>query len=153
MNRFLQILILTAFLITGLAACEKATNSFNVTENPVVLKKAETLMEAIKNQDYDLAMKQYSKPFFTSHSREEWLEKLKAYGKDRGPMLSYKLIKRQADTRFSAKFYILEYMAIHEGKKRANHIITMIAPVDSDGIKIVGHKITPWLVGTDQVSQ
>jgi hypothetical protein len=148
--RFLQILIMTAFLITGLVACEKATNTFNVTDNPVVLKKAETLMKAIKDQDYDLAIKQYSKSFFTNKSPEGWRDKLKAYSKDRGPMLSYKLIKRQADTRFSGKFYILEYMAVHEGKKRANHVITMIAPVDSDGIKIIGHKITPWQAGADQ---
>lgn len=149
MNRLLLILIVTAFFLTGLVACGDGDNGSNLMENPVVLKKAEALMEDIKNQNYDLAVKQYSKSFFTSQSQEEWLAKLKAYGNDRGPMLSYKLIKSQADTRFSGKFYILEYMAVHQGKKRANHIITMILPVDEDGIKIIGHKITPWLEESD----
>lgn len=149
MNRFLQILILASFMVTGLVACG-GSNSFNVTENPVVLKKAKVLMEAVKNQDYDLALKQYSKSFFANKPPQEWRDILKAYIKDNGPILSYTLKKSQADTRFSGKFYILEYMAVHKGRKRANHIITMIAPVDEDGIKIIGHKIVPWIAGADQ---
>lgn len=144
MNRIIQNLLLP-FLVLILVACGDSDRSANPTTNPVALEKADTLMMAMLNQDYKQVIQNYPEEFFSRMPPEGWVDMLKNHDKDRGPMHSYELKKSQADTRFSGKFYILEYMAVHEGNKRANHIITLLAPVDGSDMVIVGHKISSWL--------
>ena len=146
MKKVLSVFLLLSLLIAGLSSCSDNQRSSNKVRNSVVIEKAEILMNAIKDQDYDLVLKQYPESFFAREPSEAWVEKLKRIAVDRGPMRSFELKKSQADTRFSGKFYILEYMAVYDGDKRANHLITFIAPVDGGDIKIIGHKISPWRV-------
>ena len=144
MNKGLSIFLLFSLLIAGLVACDDSQRSSNKVSNMIVIEKAETLMNAIKDQNYDLVLKQYPESFFAREPSEAWVEKLKRIAVDRGPMHSFELKKSQADTRFSGKFYILEYMAVYDGNKRANHLITFLAPVEGGDLKIIGHKISPW---------
>jgi hypothetical protein len=135
---------LIMLLMAGIPACDNGGRGTNVSHNPVVIEKANVLLDAIKAGDYGLAIKQYPESYFLKQSPEGWIQKLKTLQKEQGVMQSYELKKSQADTRFSGKFYILEYTAIHEGNRRVNHIITLLAPVEGGDIIIVGHKMTPW---------
>lgn len=144
MNRITLNLLLFSLIIL-LAGCGDSGRSANTTTNPVALEKADALMMAMLNQDYQQVISLYPEQFFSRMPPEGWVDMLKKHDKDRGPMHSYELKKSQADTRFSGKFYILEYMAIHEGNKRANHLITLLAPVDGGDMIVVGHKISSWL--------
>lgn len=146
MKKGLSIFLLYSLLIAALVACDSSQRSSNKVSNSVVIEKADALMHAIKDQDYDLVLKQYPESFFAREPSEAWVEKLKRIAVDRGPMHSFELKKSQADTRFSGKFYILEYMAVYDGNKRANHLITFLAPVEGGDLKIIGHKISPWSV-------
>lgn len=141
----LPMLLLIVIFIAGLSACNMDNRGENPFANPVVLEKTTGLLDAIKAGDYERAAKKYPQSYFLKQTPESWIQKLKTLHEDRGVMQSYKLRQSQADTRFSGKFYILEYTAIHEGDKRVNHIITLIAPVEGGDIKIIGHKMTPWL--------
>ena len=146
MIRLFKTFLLAILLVSNLSSCEGSSNrSINAVSNNAVTEKAELLMNAIKDQDYDRVIKQYPDSFFTRQPSEAWVEKLKRITVERGPMQSFELKKSQADTRFSGKFYILEYMAIYNGKNRANHLITFLAPVEGGELKIIGHKISPWL--------
>lgn len=143
MLRIIQIFLLSSLVLLQ-AACGESDRSGNPTTNPVVLEKADALMIAMLNQDYPQIIQLYPEQFFSRMPPDGWVEMLKKHDNDRGPMHSYELKKTQADTRFSGKFYILEYMAVHEGNRRANHIITLLAPVDGGDLIIVGHKISSW---------
>ena len=144
MNKLFFIAVSIVLLISVMTACDNRDRATNVSHNPVVLEKASILLDAIKAGDFEKAIKQYPDSYFLKQSPEVWTQKLKTLQEDRGVMQSYELKKSQADTRFSGKFYILEYMAVHEGNKRVNHIITLLAPVEGGDIIIVGHKMTPW---------
>lgn len=143
-KKALPILLLLSLLIAGLSSCGDNQRGTNKVSNSIVTDRAETLMNAIKNEDYEFVLKQYPESFFAREPSEAWIEKLKRIVAERGPMHSFELKKSQADTRFSGKFYILEYMAIYDGNKRANHLITFLAPVEGGDIRIIGHKISPW---------
>lgn len=144
MNRIIQIYLLFSLMLM-LVACGEGDRSANTTTNPMALEKADALMMAMLNQDYEGVIQHYPDEFFSRMPPEGWVDMLKTHDKDRGPMHSFELKKTQADTRFSGKFYILEYMAVHDGNKRANHIITLLAPVDGGDMIIVGHKISSWV--------
>ncbi len=144
-SRVFHCVALSVLLTTFLYGCDSSKRSVNTSRNPVVLEKTTVLLDALKAGDYEQAINQYPQSFFVKLTREGWKKKLKTLNEERGSMQSYELKKSQADTRFSGKFFILEYMMVHEGNKRVNHIITLIAPVTGGDIKLVGHKMTPWL--------
>ena len=79
----------------------------------------------------------------------EWVDNMKRLMADRGPLQSYILRRSQADTRFSGKFYILEYETVHTGNKRLHHLITILLPVEGGEMQLVGHKMTPWEAADD----
>ncbi|HFE32508.1 MAG TPA: hypothetical protein ENJ17_04260 [Gammaproteobacteria bacterium] len=136
---FLFVTILT------LSACDDGgQRAQNVSTNPAVEARATTLLEAIQRGNDELIIKQYSEDFFTKRSPQQWLAKLKALMAERGPMRSFALKRSQADTRFSGKFYILEYNSVHDGAKRLHHTLTFLLPVDGGDIELNGHKIVPW---------
>ena len=144
-NRISCHVVLITLLTMLLFACDNSDRGANTSTNPEVAKQAAALLDAIKIADYELAIKQYPDSFFVKQTREGWKKKLKTLNEERGTMRSYELKRSQADTRFSGKFFILEYMVVHEGNKRVNHIITLIAPVMGGAIKLIGHKMTPWV--------
>lgn len=130
--------LLLALLLAG---CGERSN---VSHSPLAEERAAKLLDAIKAEDYPQVIAQYQEGFFAQRPSEMWVDELKRLRAERGPMQSYVLRKEQADTRFSGKFYILEYEAVHDGKKRVHHLITLRLPVEGGEMEIIGHKMTPW---------
>lgn len=134
-------------LIISLTACER-TEQAPVPGHPIADSVVEgmvnKLFEAIKAGDYEQAISVYHASFFQGRAPEAWVDELKAHIAERGPLQSYVLRRSEADTRFSGKFYILEYESVHDGNKRLHHLITLVNPVDAKETRLVGHKITPW---------
>lgn len=91
---------------------------------------------ALSQGDYPRAMSYYSADFFRNQTPEAWLKTLKSLGK----IEVVEVIQRQADTRFSGKFYIIEFHTRHQGRP-ARETLTLVLSNDSDKIKIFGHKI------------
>lgn len=105
---------------------------------------AKEFFEALKNGNIDKAMAMYSDDFFERFPKESWRQKLQRLTTELGPIKAYSFRNKQADSRFSGKFYIYQYDTIHESggkEKRAKHTITFIQPVNSAEIKLVGHMI------------
>lgn len=144
LNRILTLMFLIA-LVSALSACGKEEErAYNVSTNPAVEKQASALFAAMQSGDDEAIISQYNKAFFAKRSKQAWLEKIKALMAERGPIRSFKLARSQADTRFSGKFYILEYNTVHTGNKRLHHTVTLLLPVSGGDIQLIGHKMTPW---------
>lgn len=101
---------------------------------------AKEFFETLKNNDLDKAMGMYSEGFFNGIPRELWRQKLESLTKELGAITSYSFRNKQADSRYSGKFYIYQYDTIHNGK-RAKHTVTFIHPVTGGAVKIAGHRI------------
>ena len=144
-ERYRWSLALVLLLLLTLTACDEGEKrSLNVSTNPAIEALSGTLFDAIQNGDDELVIKQYNSAFFTQRSPEQWLENLKTLMAERGPMRAHHLRRSQADTRFSGKFYMLEYETVHTGNKRLHHVLTFLLPVTGGDIQLNGHKITPW---------
>jgi len=105
---------------------------------------AKEYFDALQAGDLDKAMSMYAEDFFTRFPRETWRQKLQRLITDLGPIKSYSFRNKQADSRYSGKFYIYQYDTIHQRddkEQRAKHTITFIQSVDSADIKLVGHRI------------
>ena len=137
-------IILLCYVVVLLLISACSDRGSNAVSNPVVEARAAELLESIKAEDYARTSAQYQEGFFRSHTQEAWVDELKQLAAERGPMQAYHLRRSQSDTRFSGKFYILEYEAVHDGNKRVHHLITFLAPVEGGDIQLVGHKMTPW---------
>jgi hypothetical protein len=141
-------------LILFIAGCDgDAEQALNPSSNPAVEARAGVLLEALRDGDYERVNQQYDESFFTRRAPEEWSDHLKTFITERGPMTTYQLRRAQADTRFSGKFFMLEYETVHTGNKRLHHILTLILPVNGGGIQIIGHKLTPWEAKVTAVEQ
>lgn len=116
----------------------------NVMTNPVVEGLADKLLDTLQAGDYEQLVGLYHASFFSGRAPEAWVDELKAIMVERGSMQSHILRRSQADTRFSGKFYILEYETVHDGNKRLHHLLTIVSPVEGGELRLVGHKITPW---------
>jgi hypothetical protein len=128
----------------ALAACDGGGEQQNTMTNPAIEEQAGKLLEALKAEDYETLLAQYDESFLKTHSSQAWVEQLKEQMAERGTMRSYVLRKAQADTRFSGKFFILEYESVHDGNKRLHHLLTLRSPVEGGDIQLIGHKVTPW---------
>jgi hypothetical protein len=145
MNKFFVSVGFSVLVLLLLTACgDGEDRAYNVSTNPAIEARAATLFEAMQRGDDEAIIKQYNKAFFAKRSPQGWLEKMKVQMKERGPMTAFYLRRSQADTRFSGKFYILEYETVHDGKKRLHHVLTFLLPVTGGDIQLNGHKITPW---------
>ena len=141
--RFRLLLVVTMLL--GMLACSDGEDrAYNVSTNPAVEAQAAALFTAMQSGDDAQIIAQYNKGFFAKRSEREWLDNMKTLMAERGPIRSYQLARSQADTRFSGKFYILEYNTVHDGNKRLHHVVTFLLPVEGGDIQLNGHKITPW---------
>jgi hypothetical protein len=150
-----KIFVLPSFLVVillGLLACDGDDRAYNVTANPAVEAQAAALFEAMKAENYEQVVAQYDEKFFVQRSQTDWVDSMKRLLAERGPLQRYILRRSQADTRFSGKFYILEYETVHTGNKRLHHLITIVLPVKGGGMQLVGHKMTPW-EATDEARQ
>jgi hypothetical protein len=136
--------VLLGVMLTLSACGQDEQRAHNVSTNPAVEAQAKALFEAIESGDEQRIVKQYDEKFFANRSPQEWLAKLKTLMAERGPMTAYHLRRSQADTRFSGKFYILEYNTVHSGRKRLHHVVTLLLPVEGGAMQLIGHKITPW---------
>ena len=137
--------ILSLLMVLMLIACSEGEDrAYNVSANPAIEELAAKLFEAMQNGDDAQIVAQYNKGFFAKRSEQEWLGSMKRMMAERGPMRAHHLRRSQADTRFSGKFYILEYETVHTGQKRLHHVVTFLLPVEGGDIQLNGHKITPW---------
>lgn len=125
-----------AILVMGVlvAACAPAKE-----EN--LLPVCEKLFTALQADDLDTALTFYSDEFYKGIPREQWRARLQQLTAELGPIKRFKLRNQQADTRYSGKFYILEFETEHQAGK-ARHILTFIQPVNKEGTFLVAHKIT-----------
>lgn len=132
-------------MLLALTACgDSEDRAYNISVNPAVEAQAGALFEAMQSGEDARIVAQYNKGFFAKRSEQEWLDSMKRLAAERGPMRAYHLRRSQADTRFSGKFYILEYETVHTGQKRLHHVVTFLLPVEGGNIQLNGHKITPW---------
>lgn len=132
-------------MLLALTACgDSEDRAYNVSTNPAVEAQAAALFAAMQSGEGAQIVAQYNKGFFAKRSEQEWLDNMKAMMAERGPMRGHHLRRSQADTRFSGKFYILEYETVHTGQKRLHHVVTFLLPVEGGAIQLNGHKITPW---------
>lgn len=131
-------------VMLGVAACDSDERQHNVMDNPMVEARAATLLNALKAEDFETVIAQYDESFLNTRAAQAWVAELKAHLAERGPMRDFILRKSQADTRFSGKFFILEYETVHDADKRLHHLITLRSPVEGGDIQLIGHKITPW---------
>jgi hypothetical protein len=144
-----KIVLLPSFLfllLVALVGCGEGGGGYNSTANPAVEAKAATLFNAMKAEDFDAVVAAYYEKFFTKLSPLDWVADMKTVLAERGPLQSHILRRSQADTRFSGKFYILEYETVHTGNKRLHHVVTILLPVTGGEMQLIGHKMTPWEV-------
>lgn len=100
------------------------------------------LFVALSENDYEKVMTYYSDDFFKAFPREYWRQRLEKFNQHMGTMEGYRIRSKQADTRYSGKFFVYQLETVHEGDKKAKHIVTFVLPVDGSDVKMVGHKIT-----------
>lgn len=141
--RFRWMLGVTVLL--ALVACgDGEDRAYNVSTNPAIEAQAAELFAAMQSGDDVQIVAQYHDGFFAKRSEQEWLGSMKRMMAERGPMRAHHLRRSQADTRFSGKFYILEYETVHTGQKRLHHTVTFLLSVNGGPIQLNGHKMTPW---------
>ncbi len=135
MNRIYSIVLLCCFSLF-IAACGN--------QNAKTNQKLDTLTKQyfaeLQAQNYDKVLSFYSDDFFNLHPKPVWRARLIDLFEKLGPIDQISLANKQADTRFSGKFFIYQYYTMH-GKKRVKHILTWILPVNDDKVKLVGHMI------------
>lgn len=106
---------------------------------------ANLVFEDLKRQDVETALTHYSAEFFKGIPKEQWRARLQTFLDKMGPIESYRIRSKQADTRFSGKFYIFKFETVHkktEKMEKAEHVVTFILPVNGSELKLIAHKIT-----------
>lgn len=125
-------------LVLGLSACQSPVDS---GPNADAIVKA--YFEDFVKGDVEKLLTYYSDEFYKMYPKETWRTKLQDLFKKYGKAHSYSIATRQADTRFSGKFFIYRYDTRHDNNKRIKHIVTFLRPVDAAGtVVLVGHKIS-----------
>jgi hypothetical protein len=132
--RFRHLIIVA--LAYGLGACAPSAPDINLEP------QVNQLFSSLQKGDIDTALTFYSDDFYKGIPREQWRKRLEEFKAHMGPMISFRIRNRQADTRFSGKFFVFELESVHEGDKKASHILTFILPVNDDAVNLVAHKIT-----------
>ena len=136
-HRYLQLRFLNAvILVLLLSSCNQPMPDLDLTP------QVDKLFTALQTDDIDTALSLYSDEFYKGFPKEFWRTKLQKFNEHMGKMESYRIRNKQADTRYSGKFFVYQVDTIHQGDKKARHIITFVLPIDDSGIKLVGHKIT-----------
>lgn len=129
-----RLLFFVGFVVLG--GCSAPMPDLDLTP------KVNELFTALGQGNIDQAMEFYPDEFFKAFPKEYWRDRLEKFTQHMGAMQSFRIRTKQSDTRFSGKFFVFQLETIHEGKKKARHIITFVLPVDGGDVKLVGHKIT-----------
>lgn len=103
-------------------------------------EQAQNLLQTLKADGPDAALALYSDEFYNARPEEQWQRELHKLFDELGAMESFVLRKEHYDSRYSARFYLFEYQTIH-ARGKAWQILTVINPVGTDELKIVGHQI------------
>jgi len=125
-----------AFIGIFVVGCNQSMSSFDL--EPTTNK----LFKALEAQDVNTVLSFYSDTFYKGMSKEHWTHRLQQFWEKMGPIESFRLRNKQADTRLSGKFYIYQYETVHKGNNKARHILTFIHHVDGSDVKLIAHKIT-----------
>jgi hypothetical protein len=131
---FLKQILLVLLITISSVACERGASEAKVE------KVSNQFFEELKNGHLDQALDLCSDDFFVVRSRQQWLDYLKMVRETIGSMQSYTLSKKQSDSRFSGRFYLYHYRNLY-AREPAWEVLTLLSPVDSDEIKIIGYKI------------
>ena len=124
MNRIYSI-FLTLCISLFIISC----GTQNAQTNKKLDAKAKQYFAELKAQNIETVLGFYSKEFFNIHPKPVWHGRLNSLFEKFGPIERISFINKQADTRFSGKFFIYQYYTVHT-KKRIKHIMTWILPVD-----------------------
>lgn len=106
----------------------------------VAEQQAQHLLQTLKDGDIDATLALYDDEFYQARPKETWRKELNTLAEELGPMESFVLRKQHYDSRYSARFYLYEYQTIHE-RGKAWQTLTLINPVGTEELKIVGHQI------------
>lgn len=117
-------------LASWLAACSDPPPKVAASE---VVKN---FYQALVDSKVQTALQAYDERFFANKSKQEWQN----YLQELGHLKKFDLNTKQADTRFSGKFYIYQFYTQYD-KGKAREVMTLFLPNGSDTIRIVGHKI------------
>jgi len=135
MNRIFSIVLLSYFSLLVIAC-----DSQNAITNEQLDALSRQYFVDLQANNLDQVLEYYADDFFKLHPKPVWRDRLNKLLEKFGPIDVISLANKQADTRFSGKFFIYQYNTIH-GKKRIKHILTWVLPVDGGKLKLVGHMI------------
>lgn len=135
-KRWIHTILLSLFGLLTVAGCSAPMPDLDLKP------QIDGLFVALSENDYDKAMSYYPDDFFKAFPRDYWRDRLEKFNQHMGTMEGYRIRSKQSDTRFSGKFFVYQLETVHEGNKKAKHIVTFVLPVDGSGVKMVGHKIT-----------
>lgn len=99
-----------------------------------------SLFDARISGDLDQVLALYDEDFFKAHPRREWQQYLQHVDARLGHLQAYVLRKHQYDTRFSGRFYILEYQTTYE-KGKAWERLTYVNLIGEQTVKLIAHQI------------
>ncbi len=97
-------------------------------------------LQAIQQGDEGKIFGYYAADFFKVKPKEEWQSYLHEVHDKLGNLKGFKLVAKNKDTRFSGIFYILQYRTTY-AKGTARETIILEEPLDTNQLKIFGHKI------------
>ena len=124
--------------IFTLSACSPPSS----TSDKAVNELAQGIVVALQAGDVDKLVGYYDKNFYVTKSPKQWRAELTSLFSQHGKITNMSMRNKQADTRFSGKFYIFQFDTVHDDNKRAKHTLTIIRPVNSpEQVVIVGHHI------------
>jgi hypothetical protein len=135
-KKFFQALLLIVLTLpVFLIAC-----SVSGVSNKAAADKGKAVLEALKSGNIDNALASYSDKFFVMQSRNSWRDRLENISKEIGQIQTYEIRKLNSDTRYSGKFFIIEYKVVH-GNGSTWQTLNMVNPNDTDKVELIGHKI------------
>jgi hypothetical protein len=123
---------MTALFPTG---CTKAPPAETAVE-----RRGQELYQALQAKDFERALGYYASEFFQGRPREQWKEYLVEVQRKLGDLQSAELKRKQADTRYSGKFFVYEYSVVYANAK-AWETVTFFVPVGGTDVMVFGHQI------------
>jgi hypothetical protein len=133
-NTLYTFLLTLALMLT--TACSPPASDTEVD------KVVEKLITAFHEGNVDKIMSFYGEEFYKNRDPDQWRMELNDLFSKYGKVQSVSMRNKQADTRFSGKFYIYQFDTLHNYNKRLKHTLTLIRPVNErDKIVVVGHMI------------
>lgn len=139
MQTLRRLALYTFLLFSGLMATIACGPPASDKEVDQVVKN---LVAAFQQGDVDKIMSFYGDDFYKNRDPDQWRMELQDLFSKYGKVHTVSMRNKQADTRFSAKFYIYQFDTLHDNNKRLKHTLTLIRPVNDSGrIVVVGHLI------------